>query len=102
MKKQPVTTNRLGMLQYFLDHPVQVSTDIEQQQINEDGSEVFAKLAYQGVLLDFDDIWLVLGYYDEQDAPNVVASIKIDRVVSVDVGHSPYQESSETSKAGMN
>lgn len=102
MKKQQDVTARLGMLHYFLDQPVQVSTDIEQQQINEDGSEIFAKLAYQGVLLDFDDTWVILGYYDNSDVPNVVASIKIDRVISIDVGHSPYQESSDATKAGMN
>ena len=90
------------MLQYFLDRPVQVSTDIEQQQIHEDGSEVFAKLAYQGVLLDFDDTWVVLGYYDDAEVPTIVASIKIDRVISVDLGHSPYKDSSDADKAGMN
>ena len=81
MKKQAVPA--VGVLQYFLDKMVQISTDVEQSREEEDGSIQYAKLAYQGILLDFDDTWVVLGYYDESDMPNIIASIKINNVIAV-------------------
>ena len=86
MKKQAVTTNRLGMLQYFLDSTVQIATNIEQQQPTEDGEVYFAKLAYQGVLMDYDDTWAVLGYYNDNDEPIIVASIRLDSIVAITLG----------------
>ncbi len=79
-------TKRLGMLQYFLDQTVQIATDIEQQQIDVEGEVTFAKLAYQGVLLDFDDQWVVLGYYDTDEVPVIVAMIKIGNIVALMAG----------------
>lgn len=101
MKKvRAATTNRLGMLQYLLDATVQIHTDIEQQQSDEEGNTTFAKLAYQGVLLDFDDTWVVLGYYSD-DLPVIGATIKIDNVVAISLGGSS-DELSDMSSAEVN
>lgn len=101
MKKQAVTTNRLGMLQYFLDNLVQVATNIEQSQTDEEGNVHYAKLAYQGVLLDFDDTWAVLGYYNDNDVPTVVTSIKLDSIVAIGLG-GDVEEHSDMSSAEVN
>lgn len=98
MKKQAVPT--LGVLQYFLDATVQVSTDIEQQQVTDDDNVIYAKLAYQGVLLDFDDTWVVLGYYDDEGAPTIVAAIKLENVVAIDLNHNNLQDTAEQPPKG--
>jgi hypothetical protein len=93
MKKQAITTN-LGMLLYFLDNSVQINTNIESSQEDEEGNISHAKLAYQGVLLDFDDTWLVVGYYNDEDEPTVIACIKQDSVVSINLAPPEELESS--------
>jgi hypothetical protein len=93
LKKQAITTN-LGMLLYFLDHTCQINTNIESSQEDDQGNVSYAKLAYQGVLLDFDDTWLVVGYYNAEDEPTVIACIKQDSVVAINLAPPEELESS--------
>jgi hypothetical protein len=73
-------------LDAFLTRPVLIRTKVEQQiSQDEEGNVETGMVSYGGTLIDHNEIWACLGYYDDKDEPVYLMAVKIDDILNIEV-----------------